>query len=89
MSLSSTEQMAIQNEIDGSDNDKLFSISESAKSTLVAINNISHQRILSADERKQSDIAIEYLVRIDATKKGKGALYRMRKRISLTMIYQG
>jgi hypothetical protein len=89
MALSRTEQDIIQHKINVSDDEERFKIESYSKSVLAEINTMISVRKLTPEERKASDIAIENLVRLDATKKGKGAWHRMKKRFSLTSLYLG
>lgn len=89
MALTKAEQDIIQHKINISDDDERFEIESYSKSILAEINTIMSVRKLTPDERKASNIAIENLVRLDATKRGKGAWYRMKKRFSLTSLYLG
>jgi hypothetical protein len=60
-----------------------------AEATLAQVNALMGQLLLSKDDSKAGEIAIEILIRLEATERGKGWWFRTKRRIQLTQMYLG
>ena len=88
MSVSHAEHQEIQAMIDASSSDGLKDLKAKAEATLAHVNE-HMSRMLTADERKAADVAIEILVRIEATEKSGGWWFRTKRRMQLVQLYLG
>lgn len=89
MSLSGNEQQQIQKRIEAATIEERKEMCANAESTLSQINVLMGQKILSKEEFKVGEEAIEILMRVEATEKGKGLWFRMKRRLQLTQMYLG
>ena len=89
MPLSGAEQEQIQQAINFASEQDRRSMKLEAEEAIFETNAISNRRLLSSDESKAFQIAIEMLVRLEATEHGKGWLFRARRRVQLTHMYMG
>jgi hypothetical protein len=89
MPTSFSEQEAIQARIDAATKDERGCMRADAEARLAQINLLMNHKLLSRDERKSGDIAIEILCRLDATERRKGWWYRAKRRLQLTQMYLG
>ena len=85
MPFSGSEQQQIQMKVDAASKEERQEMCDSAEAVLLRINMLGYQKILSTKERKPAVEAIEILTRVEATEKGKGALFRMKRRLQLTI----
>jgi hypothetical protein len=83
------EQTHIQAMIDGSSAEQRLEYRRSAELTLAQINAIIGRKVLSREEKKAADLAIELLARLDATDKGGGWWFRTKRRLQITQMYLG
>ncbi|NTU50101.1 MAG: hypothetical protein HGA87_04310 [Desulfobulbaceae bacterium] len=89
MPMSVQEQQQIQMMIDAASKEERREMCENAEATLSQINMIMGQKVLSKEESKATDVAIEILMRVEATEKGKGWWFRAKRRVQLTQMYLG
>lgn len=89
MLLSRQEMLEIQELIDNGSPEDRARMRANAETMLSDVNMLMGQRLLSAEENKSSDVAIEVLVRLEGTERGKGWWFRMKRRPQLTKMYLG
>jgi hypothetical protein len=89
MALSTSEHHSIQQMIDSASTAARQQLHTDAENTLAQINVLMSQKMFSSQQRSQAESAIEILVRIEATEKGKGWWFRAKRRIQLTQMYLG
>lgn len=89
MPLSTREQDEVQTLIECSSPEELLGIKSNAEDTLQQINILMGQKILSHEENKEAQIAIETLLRIESTQQNKGWWFRTKRRLQLTQMYLG
>ncbi len=89
MPMSGNEQQQIQMMIDVASSEERREMCANAEATLSQVNMIMGQKILSKEESKAADVAIEILMRVEATEKGKGWWFRAKRRVQLTQMYLG
>ena len=89
MPLSATDQQQVQDLIDAASPEQRREMKSEAEATLGQVNTLMGQKLLSRDENKAMEIAVEMLVRIDATEKGKGWFFRSKRRLQLVQMYLG
>ena len=90
MALSGSQQDDIQRLIDGHDDDASRDVlRRQAESTLVDVRDCMSDHVLNADEIRAAETAIEILVRLESTAAGKGAFFRLKRRVQLTKVYLG
>lgn len=77
MPLSSAEQQQVQDMIDASSDDQRRNIRAEAEYTLSQVNILIGEKLLTREERKAGQIAIEMLVRLESTKNGKSWFFRV------------
>lgn len=87
--ISRQEHIEIQALIDNASPEDRVQLRANAEVTLSEVNMLMGQRFMSTEESKAGDIAIEILVRLDSTERGKGWWYRMKRRVQLTQMYLG
>ena len=87
--MSGSEQDQIQSMVDRASPTERQSLRLEAEGELNQLRILAAQKILSAAESKQGEIAIEMLTRLDTTENGKGFLYRTKRRVQLTAMYFG
>ena len=89
MPISSNQQTQIQNQISSADATTRETLQDEAELSLGDISMVAGMRSLSVEEKRQAEWAIEILVRLEATAKGKGRFFRMKRRAQLVMQYIG
>ena len=89
MPLTNQEHQHVQDMIDSSSAEGLNDLRLEAEATLSEVNVLMGQKILSKDENKAAEIAVEILTRIEATQKRKGWWFRAKRRVQLTQMYLG
>lgn len=89
MPTTTAEQGMVQALIDAATKEERQHLRVEAEATLAEINVLMGQKLLSREESKASDIAIETLTRLDATEQNKGWWYRARRRVQLIQMYLG
>ncbi len=89
MPLSSADQQQVQQTIEAASAGVRQKMRAEAEATLAQINVLMGQKILSKEENKAAQIAIEILMRLEATEQDKGWLFRTKRRIQLTQMYLG
>ncbi|OOY36778.1 hypothetical protein BOV89_10640 [Solemya velum gill symbiont] len=89
MPLSGSDQQHIQLMIDAASSEDRQQMCEEAEATLLQVNTLMGHRLLTKEESKTSEAAIEILTRVEATEKGKGLWYRTKRRVQLTQMYLG
>ena len=89
MPLSSADQQQVQQTIELASAGERRKMCAEAEATLAQINVLMGQKILSKEENKVCEIAIEILMRFEATEQGKGWWFRTKRRIQLTQMYLG
>jgi len=87
--LSSSDQLAVQQLIDSSTEGELASLRQRAESSLAEANTISAVRLLSREESKAVNYAVEVLTRLDAKACGGGWWYRTKRRPQIVAMYLG
>lgn len=89
MAISGQEQQQIQMMIEAASKEERREMCENAEATLSQINMLMRQKVLSKEESKSLDFAIEILMRVEATEKGKGWWFRTKRRAQLIQMYLG
>lgn len=89
MPLSGNEQQQIQTMVDAASKEERQEMCANAEATLSQVNMLMGQKLLSKEESKAAGVAIEILVRVEATEKGKGLWFRTKRRLQLTQMYLG
>lgn len=89
MPLSSIEQQLIQSMVLDSSEIQKTKLCQAAKTTLSEINWVMSQRILTREENKEAEKAVEILMRVEATEKNKGWWFRTKRRLQITQMYLG
>lgn len=89
MALSGAEQNEVQKAIDAAPLSERDVMRAEAESTLAQINAIMGSKILTKEESKAADFAVEFLVRLEATSKSKGWWFRAKRRLQLVQMYLG
>ena len=89
MPLSGSELTQIQIMVDVASKEERQEMCANAEVTLSQVNMIMGQMMLSKEDSKAAEAAIEVLVRVEATEKGKGILFRTKRRFQLTQMYLG
>lgn len=89
MLLSGREQQQIQVMVDTASTEERQEMCANAETTLSRANMLMSQKILSKEENKAVNVAIEVLMRVEATEKGKGWWFRTKRRLQLTQMYLG
>jgi hypothetical protein len=87
MSISTTEQVQIQGQIDDAGSADLQRLRDEAEDALELISIYAGMRGLTGEENRQAEWAIEVLVRLEATEKGKGSFFRAKRRAQLVIQY--
>jgi len=88
MSISAAQHHEIQTMIDASSPDGLKDLKAKAEATLAHVNQ--HMgRLLTGDESRAADVAIEILVRIEAAENSGGWWFRTKRRMQLVQLYLG
>jgi hypothetical protein len=89
MAVSAQEQAQIQSEIQLASEEELLRLRAAAERILAEMNARMGQRLLSRDEIHAGEVAVEFIVRLEATQLGKGAWYRAKRRLQVTQTYLG
>jgi hypothetical protein len=89
MATSSIEQTRIQRMIRAASEQERSAIKATAEATLAQINLLMNTKVLSAEERKAADVAIETLVRLECEERGGGWWFRTKRRFQLLQMYLG
>ena len=89
MSVRPHEQAIIQGLIDSATPDRRSELYADAEETLGNANLISGRRRFTAEESKEIDLSVEMIVRIEATKRNKGAWFRFKRRLQVVQMYMG
>lgn len=89
MALSTRDHQQVQQMVENASADDRKKVHAEAEYTLARVNAIIGQRLLSKEDRKAAEIAIEILMRFEATEQGKGWWFRTKRRIQLTQMYLG
>lgn len=89
MSLSGSEQQQIQVMVNTASKEERQEMCVNAETTLSRANMLMSQKIFSKEENKAVNVAIEVLMRVEATEKGKGWWFRTKRRLQLTQMYLG
>ena len=89
MSLSTRNQQQVQQMIEAASAQGRREMRAEAEATLAQVNVLMGQGILSKEDIKAAEIAIEILMRLEATEQGKGWWFRSKRRIQLTQMYLG
>lgn len=89
MPLTSREHEAVQREVDNADQQQRTELKVDAELVLSNANTFSQSRKLLAHERKAFEMAVEVLVRLEATEKNKGWWFRAKRRLQLVQMYLG
>ena len=89
MPLSLRLQDEIQAQIDNCSKEEVIELGQNAENTLQHINILVGQKLLSREEKKAAEIAVETLVRIESTEKNKGWWFRTKRRLQIMQMYMG
>lgn len=89
MALSPQQHEHVQKLVDASSSEGAAELRANAENALHDINFVMGRRLLSAEERKESEIAIEILARLDARERGGGWWFRAKRRVQLAQMYFG
>lgn len=87
MPLSSSDQQLVQDMIDSATRAQRGDFKVNAEMTLSRVNALMGTKLLSGQENKAGEIAIEMLVRLEATEQNK--LFRTKRRLQLVQMYLG
>lgn len=83
------EHEAVQTMVDQATPEERLDLRNQAESTLAQVNYLMGRHVLTKDENKAAEIAIETLVRLEATAQNKGWWFRAKRRLQLTQMYLG
>ena len=89
MPLSTRDQQQVQQMVEAASAENRREMRAEAEATLAQVNALMGQLLLSKDDSKAGEIAIEILIRLEATERGKGWWFRTKRRIQLTQMYLG
>ena len=89
MSVSPRDQLQVQQMIEAASAENRRDMRAEAEATLAQVNVLIGLGYLSKESRKSCEIAIEILMRIEATEQGKGWWFRTRYRMQLIQMYLG
>lgn len=89
MPLSSGEQQTIEDMVAAASPDQRRNMRADAEAALSQINRLMGQRLLSREENKVAERAVEVLVRLEAIENGKGWWFRSKRRLQLVQMYLG
>ncbi len=89
MPLSGASQQTIEDMVAAASPNQRYIMRAEAEAALTQINTLMGQRLLSHEENKAAERAIEILVRLEAIEQGKGWWFRSKRRIQLTQMYLG
>jgi hypothetical protein len=89
MSLSSAELQRVESAVAAASPDLRLKMKGEAEATLAHVNKLMAQRLLSREENKAAEVAVEILVRIEAIATGRGWWFRSKRRLQLTQMYLG
>lgn len=89
MGLSGIVQQGVQNNIDLANEEEIDEMKIEAESILADINLLMDRGFLSNEQKYASELAIELLVRIEATTQKKGWWFRSKRRLQLIQLYLG
>lgn len=89
MSLSTRDHQQVQQMIEAASAEDRREMRAEAETTLAQVNALMGQGLLSKQDSKAAEIAIEILMRFEATEQGKGWWFRTKRRIQLTQMYLG
>jgi len=87
--ISTNEHAQIQAAVDSTPLDKRDLLKMEAEQTLAEVNVLMGQGLLSKEASKAADVAIEILVRLEATERRKGAWWRAKRRLQMVQMYLG
>lgn len=85
--LSSQEQCQIQHIINVATAEQREELRLESQNTLINLNWLMGQKLLEKEEKKAGEIAIEMIVRLEATEKGKGFFFRTKRRVQVLCQY--
>lgn len=89
MPLSSLEHQRVEAAVASANPDQRLRMKGEAEATLLHVSKLMAQRLLSHEENKLAEIAVEMLVRIEAVEDRKGWWFRAKRRLQLTHMYLG
>ena len=81
--LSGATQQSLQEMIDNANIEEQQKMKLNAERFLGQLNIMMDQRLLSGDEMRRGEIAIEILVRLESTQNRKGWFFRAKRRVQL------
>ena len=87
--INSREQVTIQTLIDIATPEERGRFYAEAEEKLADANFAASRRFLTAEERKDVDVAVEMIVRVEATQQKKGAWFRFKRRLQVVQMYMG
>lgn len=87
--LSNADHQEVQVMIETATPDLRKHFKADAEHALTQANILIAQKILSRDEKKSLEIAVEILVRLEALESNKGWLFRAKRRVQLLQMYLG
>tara|TARA_B100000745_G_scaffold299342_1_gene249959 strand:- start:1143 stop:1415 length:273 start_codon:yes stop_codon:yes gene_type:complete len=89
MPVSASEHDLVQKTIEQASGEEKKVLRMGAEEALAHVNFQMGKTLLSKEERKAAEVAIETLVRLDAKERGKGFWFRAIRRVQLTQMYLG
>lgn len=89
MPASAAEQQRVQDLVDAADAQQRQELRQQAEERLLNLTGIMSSRLLTAEESKAADIAIEILARLDCLANNGGWWYRSKRRMQLVQMYMG
>lgn len=89
MGISKLEQDMMQATIETATKEELQIFEQEAKSLLNQASAVMSQKVLTREEMYSVHQATEMLVRIEATSKNKGSLFRLKRRVQIAKMYLG
>jgi hypothetical protein len=87
MAVTLSEQAEIQRIVDSCNPRELAALHADAMGNLHRLNRISQRKLLSSEELKAANVAIELLTRVEAKQQGGGWWFRTKRRFQLTKLY--
>ena len=89
MPLSGSDQQHVQDIIDSATPAQRADLKADAERTLSEVNSLMRAKVLSNQESRAAEAAIEFLVRLEAIEQRKGWLFRAKRRVQLCQMYLG
>ena len=87
MAVTPSEQAEIQRFVDSCNPRELVALHADTMDNLRRLSHISQRKLLSGEELKAANVAIELLTRVEAKQLGRGWWFRWRRRFQVARVY--